>query len=550
MVIALSTVGTRPERLAEPGVREAILGALCCLEDTQIRPRTGRGSLCSDCTGGCAPRGRRLHPSLRAAQTVDLPVPVRGRASNRRGEWASHIHLTPWKLGVRGLTPLTVQDSNLPCAVATAWPLFLLDEGLLSPERRLVEPMLRLVAGALEAYRDGAAYRFWSPLQGDRRDDCPRVGPANIPLEFAESFARTYVRGRNPFIRWLVDGQRVPPRWWLDSCLDRNENPSGASALFNVPADADDTALAMTFLHLFGCRGVEAKPADFSATRRLAEYRDLGRCRRDTHNHWIEPDSGAFLTWLRSEEKPTFACPAAGVMPLAVNNVCAVVNANVALALALTGERSMPGYRESLRLVAAAILRRAWPAAALYYPQRLMLPYAASRAYRDGGAREEPLPEAMRVVLLQLLDEQAGWARRHPRRAGAFPGGDDASDHLATALGVTALLNLGVETARAIGRATELEAAVKAGVRRLLEDGHRRRPWHPSTLATLGDRNATVWEWDSGLFFASSYWDMAHWRSRAYTAAMVLEALVKYVLGYDLGDAPGLSSRLLIIDAR
>jgi hypothetical protein len=115
---------------------------------------------------------------------------------------------------------------------------------------------------------------------------------------------------------------------------------------------------------------------------------------------------------------------------------------------------------------------------------------------------------------------------------------------------LTAPLNRVGATARAIGRATELEAAVKAGVRRLLEDGRRRRPWHPSTLAALGDRNATVWEWDSGLFFASSYWDMAHWRSRAFTAAMALEALVKYVLGYDLGDAPGLSSRLLIIDAR
>ena len=132
----------------------------------------------------------------------------------------------------------------------------------------------------------------------------------------------------------------------------------------------------------------------------------------------------------------------------------------------------------------------------------------------------------MRTLLGQLLEEQAAWRQCHPRRDGAFPGGDDRSDHLATALGVTALLNIGRPIANVIGRATEFDAAVRSGIRRLIRSGYRRRPWNETTLAALHDPHAVVWKWDTGLFFASSYWDMAHWRSRAYTVAVTLEALV------------------------
>jgi len=42
----------------------------------------------------------------------------------------------------------------------------------------------------------------------------------------------------------------------------------------------------------------------------------------------------------------------------------------------------------------------------------------------------------------------------------------------------------------------------------------------------------------SGLFFAASFWDLAHWRSQAFTVAIALEALTKYALAYDLDLAP------------
>jgi hypothetical protein len=409
--------------------------------------------------------------------------------------------------------------------------------------------MVQAVVGALAAYADEHGYRFWAPLAGTRSPH-PRVGPPNIPVDFTEWLAEGYANEKNLFFRWLTDGQQVPPRSWFAACLDREQNPPGADALFNVPCDADDTALATVIQHLaFPGKVSSGATAGDDAVTALTGFRDIGRARADPHNRWIGPGTGAFLTWLRHEEHPTFANPEAGVIPLGVNNVCAVVNANVALALALTGNRRRPGYAECLALLARAIEQREWPEAGLYYPQRMTFPYAVTRAFRDGAAHEDPLPAAMRTLLVQLLEEQAAWGRRHPRRFGAFPGGEDVSDHLATALGVTALLNIGRPTAAAVGCGHEFDVAVRAGIRRLINCGYRRRPWHDTTRAVVGDVGAKVWEWDTGLFFASSYWDMAHWRSRAHVVGCVLEALVKYVLGFDLDPERTGGKRLALIEA-
>jgi len=64
----------------------------------------------------------------------------------------------------------------------------------------------------------------------------------------------------------------------------------------------------------------------------LPNFRDLGRSGEDGHDAWKGKDSGAFLTWLKEENDPTFSRPGKGVTPRAVNNVDCVVNANALLA--------------------------------------------------------------------------------------------------------------------------------------------------------------------------------------------------------------------------
>ena len=58
---------------------------------------------------------------------------------------------------------------------------------------------------------------------------------------------------------------------------------------------------------------------------------------------------------------------------------------------------------------------------------------------------------------------------------------------------------------------------------------------------------ATAYQWSSGLFFSASFQDLAQWRSRAYTAAIVIEALAKYLLGYDIGEGDLRDGRRLTI---
>jgi hypothetical protein len=238
-----------------------------------------------------------------------------------------------------------------------------------------------------------------------------------------------------------------------------------------------------------------------------------------------------------------FAHPEQGVIPLGVNNVDAVVNANAVYALALTGQRATPGYRDAMHLVARCALERHWPEAGLYYPQQMMFPYAASRAWREGGAREPEMTQAMRRLLKDLLDLQDSHARRHPLRAGGFPGGVDPSEAMATAMGLSALLHLGEATAREIGEERRYGAAVERAVKRLLALA-RRRPRLPGMI----EAGPAPVSWEAGLFFAASFHDLAHWRSEAVTTAAAMEALAKYALEFDRdGAAP---RQCLVIQAR
>ena len=180
----------------------------------------------------------------------------------------------------------------------------------------------------------------------------------------------------------------------------------------------------------------------------------------------------------------------------------------------------------------------------MYYPQNMIFPYAATRALRDGGAREEGMEEAMGKLLSDLLALQRDHARQVPDHLGAFPGGDDRSDHLATALGLSALMNIGRKRAIKAGFGDEFDKAAIAAVQYLLKVKKLRSPLNPTTNARFATRDGKVAVWESGLFFSASFWDLGHWRSQAFTVAMVLEALSKYALAYDLDDAPFAARRI------
>ena len=117
---------------------------------------------------------------------------------------------------------------------------------------------------------------------------------------------------------------------WIKRCLRDETNFTGGAAFFNVPNDADDSSVAISTRYLHSLRnGRKLSSDDLEVLRLFCLYRDLNRVMEDGRDSYKGKDSGAFLTWLKDENQPTFTTPNTGVIPLGVNNVDAVVNANV-----------------------------------------------------------------------------------------------------------------------------------------------------------------------------------------------------------------------------
>ncbi|MCK5686655.1 hypothetical protein KAJ27_21135, partial [bacterium] len=351
----------------------------------------------------------------------------------------------------------------------------------------------------------------------------------------------------------------VPSREWVSECLNKELNTSGASALFNIPNDADDTstAVALQLIRKQLSDKYTDDPffnnshnfeIDLPALMLASSYRDIGRLDKyeDGRDSWKGKNSGAFLTWYRDETMPIFSSPQKGIIPLGKNNVDAVVNANVVFALGLAGKKDVPGYKESIKLLNRAIEERTWPRCGLYYPQYVIFPYVVSRAFRDGG--NNGLKTGMKTLLDDLLTIQKEYGDKKSSHKGAFPGGEDKTDYLATALGVTSLLNIGIDIAREEGKLIPYNKAIKDGIYYLLKN---RKKYKVKNFDTVGrdklSEKISGYTWDCGLFFSASFWDLAHWRSEAYTNAMVLEAFTKYLLGYEFGGVTIMHGRRLHI---
>jgi hypothetical protein len=526
-------------RLAHKELKNTILGALAFLEDRQVRPRKGKKSCEYDSStdgDGCK---TLLSLNIPFRENIGLPAPKKIKANNRSGEWASYIHFLPNKIGFKGRAPAAVQDSNLFMTAFIGYPLFMFDESNRSFEDRHINKMLRLAMQNILSFKRGDAYNFWAVLPGVRGDS-PRTGPFNITVKQLEMLGKAYLNPKlEKVFAVLARGQQTPPKYWIASCLNQKANPTGADALFNIPNDADDTSTAVAFQYFFRNRFPDSGVnVDLAALEKISRFRDLDRKREDGRDLWKGKNSGAYLTWLKDEKQPVFSQPEKGIIPLGVNNVDVVVNSNVLFAMALTGKKRLPGYMNCINLICEAINKKSWPEAGLYYPQNLIFPYAATRAYRDGQAREGRMRQAMKKLLKDLLKEQNRWQNAHFFKKGAFPGGDDKSDHLATALGVTSLLNIGVEIAREAGLEKQYNEAIQNGVRYLLRKVKWRKAKNKSTVGCFATPDNKVACWKSGLFFAASFWDLAHWRSQAFTVAMALEALTKYALAYEVDGCP------------
>jgi hypothetical protein len=477
-----------------------------------------------------------------------MPLPF---LKNRAGEWANYIHIFPKVLGHLDREQdslLEFQDSNLFMTAGIAYPLYLFDETQVddSSDKPITKMRQRALASFSE-YQHGDAFTFWPKLPG-ATSSAPRVGPLNIPYqigEFQQLMKFIPIRSGSPhFKQWLLDVH------------DKTFNPYGVDALANIPSDADDTALALSIQNLAAGIDQQTVQNPAAAFDQLMKFRDQSRTMEDNRDSWKGRDSGAFLTWLKDENlsrDERFKSPETGVIPLSVNNVDCIVNANVLLSFGLAGRADEPAVIDASVAMRRAVELKAWPKCGLYYPQKMMFPYVLTRAYRDGRVNNAEMQLAIDTLLIDLLAEQQETARLKPQHKGAFSGGADISYDLATALGASALLKIGPETADRLGLGSAYRAAIEDAIGYLLKTAKSSRIRFAETFNT--ESNYThyplPWDtgttWQAGVFFSASNWNLAQWRSQPYSTALALEALTKYVLGYDLYPDNFLEGRRLSV---
>jgi hypothetical protein len=526
-------------------VGSVIRGALLRLDDTQVRDRPGSSSSFFDYCGE-RPQARAIDPEppCRAHVFVKLPLsqriagvhPFGLEIRNEIGEWSTYLGIAPSLLGRRRERLFfAIQDSTMFVPAAVGYPMFLLE----TPAKDgIVAQMLQLARGNIARYRRGDAYNFWisRPAQTGGNSDHLVTYPHNIPPRILERIGRRFLAHPEQFTPVtdnISSTQVVELRAWTETLFDPVQNPHGIDSAFNIPNDADDTSTAVAFERLYTNHrtlpGARHGLIRVQALEVLKHHRDLNRRREDGNDAWKGSDTGSFLTWLKDEDEPPFANPAEGVIPRAVNNVDCVVNANALLALGLSGRQDMPGFADAVRLTARAINEKAWPQCGLYYPQKMIFPYAVSRAYRDGAVRTPELSRQLGKLMRDVM------AAQEPD--GHFDGGLDKSHDLATALAAATLLNLGEEVARDAGiEPRAYRTALRSGLGYLYRSAREVAIRNPDTFARAPaalNAHTEALAWQPGIFFASAFWGLIEWRSEAYTNAIVLEAFLRYALAFD-----------------
>jgi hypothetical protein len=99
--------------------------------------------------------------------------------------------------------------------------------------------------------------------------------------------------------------------------------------------------------------------------------------------------------------------------------------------------------------------------------------------------------------------------------------------------------------------ARDYQQAIDSGIDYLIRAKALMPVQYPARLAGITPRRPKAAVWAPGLFFSASVQGAAQWRSEAYTAAIVAEAMAKYLLGWDQDQKVDWQSRYVrLVDGR
>jgi hypothetical protein len=467
-------------------LNDTLSGTMSYIENTQIRNRRGKGDCRYDFSGGDGCKGKR---------------------KNIEGEWVNFIN--PIVLNSaknRSEKGIVIADSNMFVTGAILYPLYWVND-----KKGNIEKVRKLALKSIRGYKRDKAYSFW-PQYTNKRSGDKIIGPVNFRVDdrdISDSImAKIASNGIGMFIPWVKD--------WMNTLMDGANNPDGFASFLNVPNDADDTSVAMSLETIQAKK--DRRTIDLSPLREITKYRDINRSKHDERDTWTEESTGAYLTWLKDENDSLFGDYETGVMPMGVNNVDCVVNANVVFSLALNNMTKAPGYKDALNYLADISKSGQWlKQCALYYPQVYTFAYSMTRAYRDGGARSEKLDNSMDYLMKDIIKEQ--------KKSGKWCSKPDRTCDYASAMAITSLLNLGEKRAKRLGLLKQYETAINKGINYLIDAKKK-------VKVTVGKDVKNTYRYKGGLFFAAEDYHLGIWRSKALTNAIVVEAIAKYKLQY------------------
>ena len=474
-----TSLSANAQELNRNKVWSLLKGSATYVEQNQIKQRPGQGSCRIDSSAGDG---------------------CLGQDRNIEGEWANDIHPLFLRSAQLSGAGILILDSNMFVTGAITYPFYWVTD-----QAGKIEQMRNAALGSIEKYKKGPAYSFW-PAYTNRRSGDQIVGPINFRVDnfdISDSVMAKFAAN--------VLGLQMPwVKEWMTTLMDGQANPDGFASFLNVPNDADDTSVAVSLQTIQAKKYGQLKSLDLSPLKRITQFRDVKRSKFDKRDTWTPLHTGAYLTWLKDESLPLFGDPSTGVIPMGVNNVDCVVNANVVFALAVNNMTSAPGYQDSLSYLAKTAKTGQWlKGCALYYPQKYTFAYSVTRAYRDGGAQSNEMSKAMSQLMVDILNQQ--------KKSGQWCSQPDGTCDYSTALALVSLLNLGSKRAAFLGILPKYQEALKKGFNFL----DRSKKSDPTGLS-----------WQPGLFFSAEDYRLGVWRSKALTNAIVVEATAKYLMKY------------------
>lgn len=386
-----------------------------------------------------------------------------------KGEWGSLMKARKGFAVLRTKKGTTAYDSNCFTTSSIVNSLAELHKSnkLTEAQKDKIRSMLELALNDVLACEDGGTFNFWHLV--------------DIPQHLTREGKLNRVRSPNHF----PYQKRI---FYFFS---------------NIVNDADDTAIAYLALdNIKNILGIDKKPYQ-EIGKLFSPFRDFRS--RNVFNLYDfvafrAKNTNAFMTWLTHDEFKVPFLPSFKKqnIPLRTNDVDCVVNSNILASLARYNELETPGVKTSCKYINKQLKKKNFSKCALYYPNQYMLPYAVSKAMKEGAKCLKPSTKRIRDIVLSTQKSDGSWD--------SFKEYDDLVQ--STVLAINTLINLDDES-------EVISIAIMRGVQFLLNE-----------VIIEGD----FARWPGGIYFSGGTFARKRivWTSDAYTTGLVLEVLTKY----------------------